>query len=79
MVNSVSVEDGDGSDLFPIQTTTLLRQAFGCGRLHCSLSPVQTDATLLDVTCCVRLHTLLHVVAQSLKLVKRLATCKRTQ
>ena len=38
MVNSVSVEDGDGSDLFPIQTTTLLRQAFGCGRLHCSLN-----------------------------------------
>ena len=26
--------------------------------------------TLLDVTCCVPLHTLLHVVAQSLKLVK---------
>ena len=43
--------------------------------------------TLLDVTCCVRLHTpsvacccvLLWVVAQSLKPVKRLATCKRTQ
>ena len=44
---------------------------------------------LLDVTCCVRLHTLLHVVAyccmllgvaaQSLKPVKLLATCKRTQ
>jgi len=32
------------------------------------LSYVQKDATLLDVTCCVRLHTLLHVVAQSLKL-----------
>ena len=27
--------------------------------------------TLLDVTCCVRLHILLHVVAQSLKPVKR--------
>ena len=38
MVNSVSVEDGDGSDLFPIQTTTLLRQVFGCGRLHYSLN-----------------------------------------
>ena len=40
--------------------------------------------TLLDVTCCVRLHTgpccmLLGVVAQSLKVVKLLATCKRTQ
>ena len=30
----------------------------------------QQLSTLLDVTCCVRLHTLLHVVAQSLKLVK---------
>ena len=71
MVNSVSVEDGDGSDLFPIQTTTLLRQAFGCGRLHCSLSPVQTDATLLDVTCCVRLHTLLHIVACCWELLRK--------
>ena len=35
--------------------------------------------TLLDVTCCVRLHSLLHVVAQKLKPVKLLATCKRTQ
>ena len=35
--------------------------------------------TLLDVTCCVGLHTLLRVVAQSLKPVKRLAPCKRTQ
>ena len=35
---------------------------------------MQTDATLLDVTCCVRLYSLLHVVAQSLKPVKRLAT-----
>ena len=35
--------------------------------------------TLLDVTCCVRLHTLLHVVAQNLKPVKLLATCKRTR
>ena len=40
--------------------------------------------TLLHVTCCVRLHTpccmLLGVVsAQSLKPVKLLATCKRTQ
>ena len=35
--------------------------------------------TSLDVTCCVRLHTLLHVVAQSLKSVKLLGTCKRTQ
>ena len=41
--------------------------------------------TVLDVTCCVRLHTLLHdvvclgVVAQSLKPIKLLATCKRTQ
>ena len=35
--------------------------------------------TLLDVTCCVRFHTLLHVVAQSLKPVKLLAACKRTQ
>ena len=31
-----------------------------------------TLPTLLDVTCCVCLHTLLHVVAQSLKRVKRL-------
>ena len=30
----------------------------------------QQLSTLLDVTCCVRLHTLLHVVAQRLKLVK---------
>ena len=37
------------------------------------------DPTLLDVTFCVRLHTLLHVVAQSLKPVKLLATRKRTQ
>ena len=38
--------------------------------------------TLLDVTCCVRLYTccmLLRVVAQSLKLVKLLATHKLTQ
>ena len=42
--------------------------------------------TLLDVTCYVRLINLLHVVflllevdAQSLKPVKLLATCKRTQ
>ena len=41
--------------------------------------------TLLDVTCCVRLHILLHVVIaccsemQSLKPIKLLATCKRTQ
>ena len=45
--------------------------------------------TLMDVTCCVRKHTLLHVVAsccvllgvivQSLKPVKLLAICKRTQ
>ena len=41
--------------------------------------------TLLDVTCCVRLHTLLHFVAccwkllRSVKSVKLLATCKRTQ
>ena len=34
--------------------------------------------TLLHVTCYGRLHTLLHVVAQSLKTVKRLATCKGT-
>ena len=41
---------------------------------------------LLDVTCCVRLQTLLHVVVccwellrKVLKLVKPLATCKRTQ
>ena len=44
---------------------------------------MQTDATLLDIFCCVRLHTLLHVVgsslAQSLKLVKLLATRKRRQ
>ena len=43
----------------------------------------------MGVTCCFRLHTLLHVVvcccvllgagAQSLKPVKRLTTCKRTQ
>ena len=36
------------------------------------------NATLLDVTCCVCLHTLLLVVAQNLKPVKRLATCERT-
>ena len=35
--------------------------------------------TLLAVTCCVRLLTLLHVVAQNLKPVKLLVTCKRTQ
>ena len=39
---------------------------------------MQTDATLLDGTF-VRLHTLLGVVAQSLKPVKRLATCEWTQ
>ena len=44
-----------------------------------ALSPVQTDATMLDVTCCVRWLTLMRVVAQSFKLVKLLATCKRTQ
>ena len=37
--------------------------------------PTSLDATL----CCVRLHILLHVVAQSLKPVKLLGTCKRTQ
>ena len=41
-------------------------------------------ASYLDVRCCVRLHNLLHVVgssvvAESLKPVKLLATCKRTQ
>ena len=45
--------------------------------------PTQTDTTLLDVICCVHLHTLLHVVgnsvAQSLKPVKLLATCKQRQ
>ena len=62
-----------------------------CRMLGC----VQTDATLLtnnsqhcweslrpfacNLTCCVRLHILLHVVAQCLIPVKRLATCKRTQ
>ena len=35
--------------------------------------------TLFDVTCCLRLQTPLHVVAQSLKPVKRLTPCKRTQ
>ena len=35
--------------------------------------------TLFGVTCWVRLQTLLHVVAQSLKPVKFLAPCKRTQ
>ena len=37
--------------------------------------PLQTAATLLGVTCCDRLHThtLLHVVAQKLKLVKLLS------
>ena len=35
--------------------------------------------TLLYVTCCVRLLTLLHVVAQTLKWVKLLASCKRMQ
>ena len=44
-----------------------------------ALSPVQTDATMLDVTCCVRWLTLMRVVAQSFKLVKLLATCKRMQ
>ena len=44
-----------------------------------ALGPVQTDATMLDVTCCVRWLTLMRVVAQSFKLVKLLATCKRTQ
>ena len=34
--------------------------------------------TLLDIICCV-LYMLLEVVAQSLKPVKRLSTCKRTQ
>ena len=34
---------------------------------------------LLGVTCCVLLHTLLHVVAQSLKRVKLLSSCKRVQ
>ena len=45
--------------------------------------PTQTDITLLDVICCVHLHTLLHVVgnsvAQSLKPVKLLATCKQRE
>ena len=45
--------------------------------------PAQTDTTLLDVICCVHLHTLLHVVgnsvAQSLKPVKLLATCKQRE
>ena len=60
----------------------------------CTLIPMKTGSTLLannsvptvlDVTCCVRLRTLLHdvvcfgVVAQSLKPIKLLATCKRTQ
>ena len=40
---------------------------------------MQKDATLLDVTFCVSLHILLNVVAQSLKPVKLLATCKRMQ
>ena len=35
--------------------------------------------TLVAVTCCVRLLTLLYVVAQNLKPVKLLVTCKRTQ
>ena len=35
--------------------------------------------TLLYVTFCVRLLTLLHVVAQTLKWVKLLASCKRMQ
>ena len=46
----------------------------------------QQLSALLDVACCVRLQTLLHVVAcccellrKVLKLVKPLATCKRTQ
>ena len=46
------------------------------------ISPMQTDATLFDVICCVHLQPrrmLLRVVAQSLKPVKLLATCKRTQ
>ena len=61
-----------------------------CNIQQCCVRGVLTS---LDVTCCVRLHTkhtllqdvarccvvLLGVVAQSLKNVKRLATCKRTQ
>ena len=39
----------------------------------------QQRPTLFGVTCWVRLQTLLHVVAQSLKPVKFLAPCKRTQ
>ena len=42
---------------------------------HCE----PTTSNIVDVTCYVRLHTLLHVVAQNLKPVKLLATCKRTQ
>ena len=34
--------------------------------------------TLLAVTCCVRLHTLLHVVAQSLRLGKLLSQARST-
>ena len=45
-----------------LRTTTLLTN----NSQHCWMS------------CCVRLHNLLHVVAQSLKQAKLLATCKRS-
>ena len=47
-----------------------------------TLRPMQTDATLLGPTCCVRLHgttTMLALVGYSLKPVKLLGPCQRTQ
>ena len=62
-----------GGDRVPIYFSFLKPHTNGRNFVGQQLSP------LLDVTCCVRLHTLLHVVAQSLKPVKLLGTCKRKQ
>ena len=67
-------------------TTDLIRSRSGISPnvrdLGIALRPMQTDATLLGPTCCVRLHgtpTMLALVAYSLKPVKLLGPCKRTQ
>ena len=93
MVNSVSVEGGMVQTCFRYRPPkVVLRQAFGCGRLHCSLNLWQyrliSKAPCKRTQHCWMWHVasvctpccmLLGVVAQSLKQVKRLATCKRTQ
>ena len=67
-------------------TIEAVSQGYGCFKPRGTGHHIvrQELPTLLDVTCCVRFHTMWHVVAlgvvaQSLKRVKRLATCKRTR